>query len=82
MDDYVSKFAKRPDLLAAQGYDAARLLLQAADSSLTRDDIHNNLLQIKDFDGVSGKTTFGGNGEADKLVPILQIKDGKYQQVQ
>jgi len=82
VDDYVSKFAKRPDLLAAQAYDATRLLLQAADISVTRDDIHNNLLQIKDFDGVSGKTTFGGFGEADKLVPILQIKDGKYQQVQ
>ncbi len=82
VDDYMNKFAKRPDLLAAQAYDAARLLLQAANLSMTRDDIHTNLLQIKDFDGVSGKTTFGGQGEADKLVPILQIKDGKYQQVQ
>ncbi len=82
VDDYMNKFAKRPDLLAAQAYDATRLLFQAANLSMNRDDIHNNLLQIKDFDGVSGKTNFGGQGEADKLVPILQIKDGKYQQVQ
>ncbi len=82
VDDYMNKFAKRPDLLAAQAYDAARLLFQAANLSATRDDIHTNLLQIKDFEGVSGKTTFGGQGEADKLVPVLQIKDGKYQQVQ
>jgi branched-chain amino acid transport system substrate-binding protein len=81
-DDYLGKFAKHPDLWAAQAYDAARLLLQAADLSNSREDIRANLLGIKDFDGASGKTTFGGHGEADKLVPILQIKDGKYQQVQ
>src|SRR5579871_1987724 len=81
-EDYQTKFAKRPDLVAAQSFDAARLLLQAADLSSSRPDIRNNLAAIKDFDGVSGKTTFGGRGEADKEVPILQIKGGKYIQVQ
>ena len=81
-EDYLTKFAKRPDLVAAQSFDAARLLLQAANLSNNREDIHNNLLGIKDFDGVSGKTTFGGHGEADKLVPVLQIKGGKFNQVQ
>ena len=81
-DDYLAKFAKSPDLFAAQAFDAARLLLQAADPSMNREDIHNNLLRITDFDGVSGKTTFGGHGEADKLVPVIKIQGGKYQQVQ
>ena len=81
-DDYLAKFAKSPDLFAAQAFDAARLLLQAADSSASREDIRNNLLRITDFDGVSGKTTFGGHGEADKLVPVIKIQGGKYQQVQ
>jgi len=82
VDDYMKRFAKRPDLLAAQAYDAARLLLQATAASSSRDDIHNQLLNIKDFDGVSGKTTFGGHGEAEKVVPVLRIQGGKYQQVQ
>jgi len=81
-EDYMNKFAKRPDLVAAQSFDAAHLLLQAADLSASRQDIRDNLAAIKDFDGVSGKTTFGGKGEADKVVPILQIKGGKYIQVQ
>ena len=81
-EDYLNKFAKKPDLMAAQSYDAARLLLQAANLSSTREDIQANLLKIKDFDGVSGKTSFDGHGEAEKLLPILQIKGGKYQQVQ
>ena len=81
-DDFLNKFSKQPDLLAAQSFDAARLLLQAADLSSNREDIRSNLMAIRDFDGVSGKTTFGGHGEADKLVPVIQIKDGKYNQVQ
>lgn len=81
-NDYLAKFAKRPDLLAAQSYDAARLLLDAANLSAGRDDIRTNLLSIKDFDGVSGKTSFDGHGEADKLVPVIKIQNGQYQQVQ
>jgi hypothetical protein len=40
------------------------------------------LSQINNFVGASGLTNFNGKGEADKQVPILQIKNGKYQQVQ
>lgn len=82
VEDYLKKFAKRPDLYAAQAYDAMRLLIQAANPSVTRDDIHTNLLQIKGFDGVSGSIDFAGKSEAEKLVPIIKIQDGKYQQVQ
>ncbi len=81
-DDYLKRFAKRPDRYAAQAYDAARLLLKATETSLSRDDIHNNLLGIRDFEGVSGKTSFGGHVEAEKIVPVLKIQGGKYQQVQ
>jgi ABC-type branched-subunit amino acid transport system substrate-binding protein len=81
-EDYLRKFALRPDLLSAQAFDATRLLFKAMDTAATREDIRTNLLQIKDFDGVTGKTSFEGHGEADKMVPILKIQDGKYQQVQ
>ncbi len=81
-DDYLKRFAKRPDLLAAQAYDAARLLLKATETAAGRDDIRSNLMGIRDFDGVTGKTDFGGRGEANKIVPVLKIQGGKYQQVQ
>jgi ABC-type branched-subunit amino acid transport system substrate-binding protein len=81
-EDYLKKFAKRPDLLAAQAYDAARLLLKAMDSSGSRDDIQKKLMEIRDFNGVSGRTTFGGHGEADKSVPVMKIQNNKYIQVQ
>ncbi len=81
-DDYLKRFAKRPDRYAAQAFDATRLMLKATETAVTRDDIHSSLLAIKDFEGVSGKTSFGGHNEAEKLVPILKIQGGKYQQVQ
>lgn len=68
--------------MASQAFDAARLLLQATAASNTREDIHNQLLNIRDFDGVSGKTSFAGRGEADKVVPVLKIQNGAFQQVQ
>jgi ABC-type branched-subunit amino acid transport system substrate-binding protein len=81
-EDYLKRFAKRPDLLAAQAFDAARLLLRATQESLSRDDIHNRLMGIRDFDGASGRASFNGKGEAEKVVPVIRIQDGKYQQVQ
>jgi hypothetical protein len=81
-EDYQRKYSERPDLLAAQAYDAARMFLQALDASDDREDLPRKLLSIRDFDGVTGKTSFEGKGEAEKVVPILRIKNGKYEQVQ
>jgi ABC-type branched-subunit amino acid transport system substrate-binding protein len=81
-DDFLKRFNKRPDLLAAQSYDAMNMMLKATISSVTREDIRTNLLAITNYDGVSGTTSFGGRGEADKLVPVLKIQNGQLQQVQ
>ncbi len=81
-DDYQKAYALKPDLLAAQSYDAAKLLLQAMNLANDRDSLRSQLSQINGFDGASGQTSFNDKGEADKQVPILQIKGGKYQQVQ
>jgi ABC-type branched-subunit amino acid transport system substrate-binding protein len=79
---YLQRFAAKPDLVAAEAYDAAKLLIKAGDTATSQDDLRNQLMAIKDFDGVGGKTSFNGHAEADKEVPVIQIKDGKYQQVQ
>ncbi len=79
---YLQRFAAKPDLVAAEAYDAAKLLIKAGDTAVSSDDLRNQLMAIKDFDGVGGQTSFNGHAEADKQVPVIQIKDGKYQQVQ
>jgi len=81
-DDFLKRFNKRPDLLAAQSYDAMNMMLKATLMSSSRDDIRANLMAITNYDGVSGITNFAGHGEADKLVPVLKIESGKLNQVQ
>jgi ABC-type branched-subunit amino acid transport system substrate-binding protein len=80
--DYMKAYAVKPDLWAAQAYDTVRLLLQAMNLSSDRDGLRSQLSQINNFVGASGLTNFNGKGEADKQVPVLQIKGGKYVQVQ
>jgi len=81
-DDFLKRFNKRPDLLAAQSYDAMNMLLKATLMSGSREDIRTNLMAITNYDGVSGTTSFAGHGEAEKLVPVLKIQNGQLNQVQ
>jgi hypothetical protein len=81
-EEYLKRFAQRPDLLAAQAYDAAGILLKALERASDPEDIARKILLTRQYDGVSGRTDFDGKAEAEKTVPILRIKDGRYEQVQ
>jgi hypothetical protein len=81
-EDYLKRFAARPDLLAAQAYDAAGILMKALERASDREDLARKILLTRQYDGVSGRTDFDGKAEAEKSVPILRIKDGRYEQVQ
>ncbi len=79
---YQTKYASKPDLLAAQAYDAMRLVLKASNGALGGEEVRRRLSAINGFRGVSGDTSFNGGGEAEKKVPILKIENGRFQQVQ
>jgi len=79
---YSAKYGRRPNLLAAQSYDAARLMVQALQGSQSRDEVRSKLSGIQGYDGVSGETSFNGTGNADKKVPVLKIEKGRLKQLQ
>lgn len=79
---YQKKYASKPDLLAAQAYDAMRLVIQASEGASGGEEVRRRLAGINGFKGVSGVTSFNGGGEAEKRVPILRIENGRFQQVQ
>jgi len=69
-----------PDVFSANSYDAVYLIYQAVKlQGPTSPEIQKGLLDIKDYDGVTGKTTFDQNGDVKKGLDFKKIKNGKLQ---
>lgn len=79
VDAYRSAYQEEPDILAAQAYDAASLLLSLIrDKRDTPATVREGLLAVQDYPGVSGLTSFTPSGEAEKKLFVIQIENGKF----
>ncbi len=79
IEAYRSAYQEEPDILAAQAYDAAMMVLSLLkEHKDTPQAIRDGLLAMKDYPGISGTITFPGNGEALKKLFIIKIQDGKF----
>ncbi len=84
MQTFVGTFRKNynqePDILAGYGYDVVNIAAQALRSAgdITPDDIKQALYSIKDYPGVTGKTTFDSNGDVVKELRMMCVKDGAF----
>ncbi len=76
---YRDKFGQVPDGLAALGYDAAQVALDAMARAkdLTGPSIKEALEQTKDFPGVTGVITIDAGHDAVKPAVVLKIEGGK-----
>lgn len=77
---YQEKYGAVPDALATLAYDGTRLVLKAIETADSNDPtkIRDALQNLKDVPGVSTPTySFDQNGNPNKPLTILQIKDGK-----
>lgn len=77
---FESKYKKKPDILAGYGYDVVNIATEALKraSTITPDNIKSALYSIKDFPGVTGKTSFDSNGDVEKVLRIMQVKNDKF----
>jgi branched-chain amino acid transport system substrate-binding protein len=77
---YQDRFHHDPSALAAQGYDAAKLLADAMKRSKadTPESIRDAIAETKDFQGATGTISINAERNADKPIVIVQIKDGKF----
>jgi ABC-type branched-subunit amino acid transport system substrate-binding protein len=77
-------FATRPGFIEAVAYDSARIIFQ----TLSNTDIHfksrlkDELLNLVDYPGVTGKTSFDYKGDALKKLYILKIKGNRFVEIQ
>lgn len=79
IDAYRSAYQEEPGILPAQAYDAAAMVLsllkERKDTPLA---IKDGLQSLKNFPGISGLTSFAGNGESQKKLFLIKIEDGKF----
>ena len=73
---YKESFGEVPDGLAAMGYDAARVAIDAMQRApeLTGDAIRDAIAQTKDFDGVTGRISIDEDHNAVKAAVVLGIE--------
>jgi ABC-type branched-subunit amino acid transport system substrate-binding protein len=79
VDAYRSAYQEEPDILSAQAYDAAAMVLtllkERKDAPAA---LRDGLLAIRDYPGISGTTSFTGNGDALKQLFLIKIENGKF----
>jgi branched-chain amino acid transport system substrate-binding protein len=75
-----TKFGHDPGSIAAQGYDAARLLFDAIGraKSVTREAIRASIAETKDFSGATGTMTVDAEHNANKPIVVVAIKEKKF----
>ena len=80
---WVKKYRERhgqvPDALGTLAYDGTKLLLEAIRKAGSDDPrkIRDALASIRDFNGVTGKSTLDRNGDSVKSAAIVKIEGGR-----
>lgn len=79
VSNYRKKTGKKPGTFAAVSYDSLMLIAEAVKTakSIEPSKVRDALSRIKDFDGVTGRTSMGRYGETAKKPFLLQVtKEG------
>jgi len=78
-NSYRAKYNKNPDIFAALTYDAMKILAKAIERGGTDvENVKKELYGIKNFIGVTGKTSFDKNGDVIKPIGIKKVEDSKF----
>jgi ABC-type branched-subunit amino acid transport system substrate-binding protein len=86
VQDFVQRYQKRfqttPSLFAMQGYDAARVVIEAVRKGATSGEaVHDLLMTQRDWPALAGPAAFGPDGALQRALFVLQVKQGKFVQL-
>ncbi len=73
-------YGKTPGVLEAQAYDAAMILISSIwteDGIVDRDAVKSRIGSTWNYEGATGDITFDTNGEAEKELFLLAVKQGR-----
>lgn len=80
--NYQENFRNMPGFLEAIAYDTAMMVFRACSASQSPRDLREELLRIQGYDGVTGRTSFNADGEAQKRLYLLEIKGSTFQEIE
>ena len=79
VERYRKRFQATPSLFAAQGYDAARLAVEAIRRGATTGEaLRDYLMMQHDLPTLSGPSGFNPDGTLNRHVFLIQVKQGKF----
>ena len=82
VNGFRDRYGAVPDLLAAQAYDTLMMCAQVLQTGVrTRPELRDGLAQIRGFPGVSGVTTMDASGDAEKVLYVLSVRQGRIIQI-
>jgi ABC-type branched-subunit amino acid transport system substrate-binding protein len=82
VERYRNRYDQEPTLLAAQAYDTANLILKALQQgAVTGEAVRDFVGRIQNFSGVTGPISSTPEGELSKRLYVIQVKDGKFVQI-
>lgn len=86
VQDFVQRYRKRfqttPSLFAMQGYDAARVVIEAVRRGASSGEaVQELLMSQRDWPALSGPAGFGPDGTFQRPLFLLQVKQGKFVQL-
>ncbi len=82
MSSYKATYEQDPTAIEAVAFDAASILEQvlASEKPKDRTDLKNELQDVKNFKGVTGKITYR-DGLFSRVLTFLTVKDGQIVQI-
>lgn len=80
---FESIYGRPPGFIEAIAYDAARVMLTTVlhPDAWLRAGIRHHLLNLEAIDAVTGKMRFEGNGDSLQALPLLQIRENGFREV-
>ncbi|MFQ5894386.1 MAG: ABC transporter substrate-binding protein, partial [Nitrospinota bacterium] len=82
VEEFGRAFGSKPDIISALAYDSLGMLLQVLSrGARTRSEVRDGLLRLQNFPGVTGRTSMGADGDAQKELFILTVQKGRIVQL-
>lgn len=82
IQSYQARYGKTPDFLAAQGFDAATLVVAALQRAANEEvPFEAALSRIDSYEGVTGRMRVDESGEIVRKLPVVEIRRGSLQEV-